>query len=105
MVLVHLISVRFGASQQNKIKNMFLNYYVICLVYCLYMSFRKWNRDVMDGGLGISPGLESVGLIFICWVLAPVDIALTWIRIYKEAEEARRSQSQIDINLTEDDIS
>jgi hypothetical protein len=69
---------------------MFWNYYLICFAYCLIMSFRKWNRDVMDGGLGISPGLESVGLIFTCWILAPIDIALTWIRIYKQAEEARR---------------
>lgn len=74
---------------------MFLTYYLICLAYCLIMSFRKWNRDVMDGGLGISPGLESVGLIFICWILAPVDIILTWVRVYKEAEEARRNQTKL----------
>jgi hypothetical protein len=81
-------------SIYTKNKNMFLNYYLICLAYCLYMSFRKWNRDVMEGGLGISPGLESIGLIFVCWVLAPVDIFLTWTRIYKEAEEARRRESK-----------
>jgi len=58
------------------------------------MSIKKWNRDVMAGGLGISPGLESIGLIVMCWILAPVDITLTWIRIYKEAEEARRRGSK-----------
>ncbi len=59
------------------------------------MSVRKWNRDVMAGGLGISPGLDTLGLIIMCWVLAPVDITLTWIRIYKEAEEARRNNTKI----------
>jgi hypothetical protein len=59
------------------------------------MSFRKWNRDVMSGGLGITPGLDTLGIIIMCWTLAPVDITLTWIRIYKEAEEARRNQTKL----------
>jgi hypothetical protein len=59
------------------------------------MSIRKWNRDVMAGGLGISPGLESMGLIIMCWILAPIDVFLTWIRVYKEAEEVRRNNSKI----------
>jgi hypothetical protein len=59
------------------------------------MSVKKWNRNVLDGGLGISPGLDSVALLLMCWVLAPVDITLTWIRLYKEAEEARRNQSRL----------
>ena len=69
---------------------MFWTYYLICLVYCLIMSVKRWNRDVMSGGLGISPGLDTLGMLIMCWVLAPVDITLTWIRVYKEAEEARR---------------
>ena len=68
----------------------FTTYYLICLTYCLYMSFKKWNREVTSGGLGITPGLDTIVLLIMCWALAPVDIALTWIRIYKEAEEARR---------------
>jgi hypothetical protein len=59
------------------------------------MSIKKWNRDVMSGGLGISPGLESLALIIMCWVLAPVDVFLTWVRVYKEAEEVRRNQTRI----------
>jgi hypothetical protein len=27
--------------------------------------------------------------------LAPVDIFLTWIRVYKEAEEARRNNTKV----------
>jgi hypothetical protein len=29
------------------------------------------------------------------WVLAPIDVSLTWIRWYKEAEDARRRQQKI----------
>jgi hypothetical protein len=64
---------------------MFWTYYLICLAYCLIMTFRRWNRDVQAGGLGISPGLDTLGLVIMCWILAPVDIALTLIRLYKEA--------------------
>ncbi len=73
----------------------FWSYYVICFIYCVIMSIKKWNRDVMSGGLGISPGLESIGLLMMCWVLAPVDVFLTWVRVYREAEEARRNNSKI----------
>lgn len=73
----------------------FWSYYLICLSYCIFMSIRKWNRDVMAGGLGISPGLDTLGLLIMCWILAPVDVFLTWVRIYKEAEEARRNNSKI----------
>ena len=68
----------------------FMTYYLICLAYCLYMSFKKWNRDIKAGGLGITPGLDTIAMLIMCWLLAPVDIFLTWVRVYKEAEEARR---------------
>jgi len=54
------------------------------------MSFKKWNRNVQAGGLGITPGLDTTAMLIMCWALAPVDIFLTWVRVYKEAEEARR---------------
>ena len=68
----------------------FLTYYLITLTYCVIMSARKWNRDVRAGGLGITPGLDTMALLLMCWALAPVDVFLTWVRVYKEAEEARR---------------
>jgi hypothetical protein len=43
-----------------------------------------------DGVIGYSPGLEVLMVIMIGPVLAIIDISLTWIRIYREAEEARR---------------
>jgi hypothetical protein len=68
----------------------FLCYYLITLLYCAIMQARKWNKDVRAGGLGISPGLDTLALLIMCWALAPVDIFLTWVRVYKDAEEARR---------------
>jgi len=59
------------------------------------MSIRRWNRDVMSGGLGISPGLDTIALLIMCWALAPIDLFLRWIKIYKDAEEARRNNSKL----------
>jgi hypothetical protein len=74
----------------------FGTYYLLCFVYCIYQLIKKWNRDVMAGGLGISPGLDSVMIVIMAPVLAPIDIFLTWMRLYKEAEEARRNQTSLD---------
>lgn len=70
--------------------SVFLCYYLITLAYCVLMQARSWSRNVRDGGLGVTPGLDTIALLLMCWVLAPVDIFLTWVRVYKEAEEARR---------------
>jgi hypothetical protein len=74
----------------------FLCYYLITLLYCVIMQARKWGKDVRAGGLGISPGLDTLALLIMCWALAPVDIFLTWVRVYKDAEEARRRNSDND---------
>jgi hypothetical protein len=79
--------------------NVFLTYYLLTLVYCIVMSARKWNRDVRAGGLGITPGLDTMAILLMCWALAPVDIFLTWMRVYKEAEEARRKHADTDNSL------
>jgi len=74
---------------------LFWSYYLVCLVYCILMSVRRWSRDVMSGGLGITPGLDTLALLIMCWALAPVDVFLTWVRVYKEAEEARRNNTKV----------
>jgi hypothetical protein len=35
-------------------------------------------------------------VLVMAWILAPVDASLTWIRMVKEAEEARRRQNVLD---------
>ncbi len=40
--------------------------------------------------IGVSPGLDAIMVVILAPALAVVDLSLTWIRLYKEAEEARR---------------
>ncbi len=70
--------------------SVFLAYYLITFLYCIVMSARRWNKDVRAGGLGVTPGLDTLAILMMCWALAPVDIFLTWVRVYKEADEAKR---------------
>jgi hypothetical protein len=77
-------------------------YYVICIIYCFYQLNNRYRK------LGIeysSPELDAIMVLVMAWVLAPIDVSLTWIRWYKEAEQARIDQSKIEINLSEEDIS
>jgi hypothetical protein len=69
--------------------NMFLTYYLICVVYCVYQLSKRWRRDATAGGLGITPGLDMIAVLMLAWVLAPIDAFLTWVRLYKDAEQAR----------------
>ena len=71
---------------------MFITYYVICVIYCFYQLFTKYQERYNDGMIGLSPGLDSIMVMMMAWVLAPIDVSLTWIRWYKDAEEARRNQ-------------
>jgi hypothetical protein len=73
----------------------FWTYYVISVFYCIYQLSKRWNKDIMPGGLGISPGLDTIMVLFIGPFLAPVDFFLTWIRIYKDAEEAKRNNEKV----------
>lgn len=67
--------------------NWFIIYYVICIVYCFYQLNRKYANRGVD--YGTSPELDSIMVLVMAWVLAPIDVSITWIRMVKEAEEAR----------------
>ena len=81
---------------------MLLAYYVFCVIYCFYQLNKKYKTKGID--YGTSPELDGVMVLVMAWVLAPVDVSLTWIRKYKEAEQARINQMKFDISLKEDDI-
>jgi hypothetical protein len=68
---------------------MFITYYVICIIYCFYQLFFKLKHRYDDGPTGNSPELDSIMVLMMAWVLAPIDVSLTWIRWYREADEAR----------------
>ncbi len=71
--------------------NWFIIYYVICIIYCFYQLNQKYKNRGVD--YGTSPELDSIMVLVMAWVLAPIDVSITWIRMVKEAEEARIRQS------------
>jgi hypothetical protein len=85
---------------------MFVGYYVICVVYCFYQLFKNLNKRYDNTPSGGSPEMDTIMVLVMAWILAPIDISLTWIRWVKEAEEARRRQMNFDLGpdlLTEED--
>jgi hypothetical protein len=79
---------------------MLLTYYIICVMYCFYQLNKRYKRSGVEYN---SPELDAVMVVVMAWVLAPVDVSLTWIRWYKEAEQARRNQTKLDIRIDEED--
>jgi hypothetical protein len=67
---------------------------ILSAIYCVYKLFKRSKNISLDGVIGYSPGLEVVMVIVLGPLLAVIDISLTWIRIYKDAEEARRRSKQ-----------
>ena len=85
---------------------MLVGYYVICVVYCFYQLFSKYKQRYDGSVTSQSPELDTIMVMVMAWVLAPIDISLTWIRWVKEAEEARIRQNKFDLGpnlLTEED--
>ena len=81
--------------------NWFVIYYVICIVYCFYQLNRKYANRGID--YGTSPELDSIMVLVMAGILAPVDVSITWIRMVKEAEQARINQSKFDVKIEESD--
>jgi hypothetical protein len=77
---------------------MFLTYYIICIIYCFYQLFFKLNHRYDNGPSGNSPELDTIMVLMMAWVLAPIDASLTWIRWYKEADEARIRRSKCELD-------
>jgi hypothetical protein len=68
--------------------NTLIVYYIICIIYCFYQLNKKYNNTGLE--YGTSPELDSIMVLVMAWILAPMDVAITWIRMVKEAEEAKR---------------
>ena len=69
---------------------MFIAYYIICVIYCFYQLFKNLKKRYDGSASSNSPELDTIMVIVMAWILAPIDVSLTWIRWTKEAEEARR---------------
>ena len=82
---------------------MFIAYYIICVMYCFYQLFKNLNKRYDGSVTAQSPELDTIMVIVMAWILAPIDVALTWIRWVKEAEEARRRQMDLDFKISKED--
>jgi hypothetical protein len=71
---------------------MLVAYYVICIIYCFYQLNVKYKTRGVEYS---SPELDAIMVLVMAWILAPIDVSLTWIRMVKEGEEARRRQSAV----------
>jgi hypothetical protein len=78
--------------------NWFISYYVICIVYCFYQLNKKYKRDGLEYS---SPELDSIMVLIMAWVLAPIDVSITWIRMVKAAEEARIRQNKFELDTSD----
>jgi hypothetical protein len=72
------------------LNNIVIFVWILSSIYCLYKLFKRSRLTSLDGVIGYSPGLEVIMVLALGPLLAVIDISLTWIRIYKDAEEARR---------------
>jgi hypothetical protein len=70
-------------------------YYVICIIYCFYQLNKRYKRDGLEYS---SPELDSIMVLIMAWILAPVDVSLTWIRMVREGEEARIRQNKFELD-------
>jgi len=70
--------------------NIVIFFWILSSIYCLYKLFKRSKLTSLDGVIGYSPGLEVIMVLVLGPLLAVIDISLTWINIYKDAEEARR---------------
>lgn len=81
--------------------NWFVSYYVICIVYCFYQLNKKYKNRGVD--YGTSPELDSIMVLVMAGILAPVDVSITWIRMVKEAEQARINQTNLNFKIDKED--
>jgi hypothetical protein len=70
----------------------FIIYYVICVIYCFYQLNVKYKQRGIEYS---SPELDAIMVLVMAWVLAPMDVSITWIRMVKEAEEAKRRNTKL----------
>ena len=77
---------------------MLLTYYIICVMYCFYQLNKRYKRSGVEYN---SPELDAIMVVIMAWVLAPIDVSLTWIRWYKAAEEARIRQNKFVLDTSD----
>jgi hypothetical protein len=77
---------------------MLVAYYVICIIYCFYQLNVKYKQRGVEYS---SPELDALMVLVMAWILAPIDVSLTWIRMVKEGEEARIRQNKYELDTSD----
>jgi len=77
---------------------MLVAYYVICVIYCFYQLNVKYKQRGVEYS---SPELDALMVLVMAWILAPIDVSLTWIRMVKEGEEARIRQNKYELDTSD----
>jgi hypothetical protein len=54
---------------------------------------KSWSKHERAGGLGITPAMDSLAIVILCWALAPVDLFFTWKRLYTEAKDSLKKRN------------
>lgn len=80
---------------------MFIGYYIICVIYCFYQLFKNLNKRYDGSITAQSPELDTIMVVVMAWILAPIDVSLTWIRMVKDAEEARIRQNKFELDTSD----
>jgi hypothetical protein len=57
----------------------------------MYRSYSKRKVDPVFA----SPGLETLAILAMAPVLMVVDVSMTWIRLYREADEVKQSRERV----------
>jgi hypothetical protein len=74
---------------------MFWIIYVLSVIYCVWRMTRSNVKRFGNDPVGATPGLETLAILAMAPVMMIVDVTLTWIRLYSEAETARRKNSSL----------
>ena len=74
---------------------MILGIYLFSVVYCVFRMYRSYMKSHGNNVIGSSPGLETLAILVLAPVMMVVDVSLTWVRLYREAEEVRRDNQKI----------
>jgi hypothetical protein len=69
--------------------------YIVSIAYCIWRMSVSYKHHYGNSPIGPTPGLETLFILPFAPLLAAVDASITWIRLLKEAEEAKRRSSKI----------
>jgi hypothetical protein len=51
------------------------------------MQIRSYRLRGSEEYLGMTPGFDAIAIVIMCWAMAPVDLFLTWKRLYMESKK------------------